>query len=107
MSNLKLLDRSLGNVLCCGSDRLIADIDAVHLNPRGSSETSSKRDGRESVLGRIKVASILDLHSRLKLCQVEEIAPIDGKIVDLICVEYTLNRGLFGIDVQFGSSNFN
>ena len=90
-----------------GSYGLIADIDAVYLDARGSSETAAKRDGRESVLCRIKVASILNLHSRLELCQVEEIAPIDGKIVDLIGVEYTLNRGLLCIDVQFGSSNFN
>ena len=107
MSDLKLLDRALRNILCRSPYRLIADIDAIHLNSRRSPKSSPKRDGRESVLRGIEVATILNLHSRLKLRQIEEITSIDGKIVDLLRVEHTLNRRLLCIDMQFGGGHFN
>ena len=59
------------------------NVRAIHLNARRASEAPAKRDGLIADLGRVEVGSILDLHTRLKLRQIEEVATVDRQTFDL------------------------
>src|SRR5208337_179586 len=62
-----------------------------------AAEASAKGNGLVADLGRIEVASILNLHARLKLRQIEEVAAIDRQILDLGCGQNALHRRLLRV----------
>ena len=51
-------------------------------------------------LGRIEALSVLNLHSRLKLRQVQKVAPIDRQILNLFRTQYSLHCGLFRVHLH-------
>src|ERR1700678_1735274 len=64
-ANLEFLNRAGGNILGGGADGLVADVQAIHFNARGTAKTTAERNRRESLLGGIEAAAVLDLHARL------------------------------------------
>jgi hypothetical protein len=83
------------------ADGFIADIDSVHFNASGPAESAAERDRRKTVFGRVEGSSILNLHSRLQLGEIEKVAAIDRQILNLLAGKDALHRGLFRIDRHF------
>ena len=90
-----------------GANVFVANIDTVNLDASGPSESATERNGRETVFRGIESSAVLDLNSRLKLRQVEEVAPIDRKVLDLLGREHTLDRGLFRVYAQCRAFDLN
>ena len=72
-----------------------------------AAEPATEGNRRETVLGGIESAAILNLDARLQLCEVEEVAPVDGQILDLLRGEDALDCGLLGVHGNLGSLHFN
>src|SRR6478736_3831553 len=66
----------------------------------GPAETSAVGDGRKTRFRGIEVLSVLNLHARLELRQIEEVAPVHGKIFNLLRVQYALYGRLLGIHLH-------
>ena len=94
------------DVLGGGADGFIADVQAVDFNAGGAPEAAAEGDGRKTVLGGIEVAAILDLHAGFELGEIEEVAAVDGKVLDLLRGQDSLHGGLFGVHLNFGSLDF-
>src|SRR6266576_2299251 len=73
-----LLDRPHWNVLGCGADVLVADVNTVDLDACGPAEAAAEGHGRESVLRGIEGSAILNLDAGLQLGEIEEVTPVDG-----------------------------
>ena len=97
LADLELRDRAGRYVLGCGSNGLIADVDAINFDARAASETSTERNGGIADLGRIEVRTVLDLHAWFELRQIQEVPAIHRKILDLLPSQNTLHARLFGI----------
>ena len=83
LADLEFLNGALRNVLSGGADGLVAGIDAINLDAGGATETATEGDRGESFLGGIDVAAVLDLNAGLELGEIEEVAAVDGKVLDL------------------------
>src|SRR5579871_6442424 len=66
-------------------------------SPRSPSEAASDGDRGDAVLGGIQNASILRLHVRLKLAEIEDISPIGRQLLDPIAEQHALHRPLVEI----------
>src|SRR5208282_6551763 len=97
LKKLEFLNGAGRNVLCGGSDGLVAHVDAIDFDSGGTSETALEGDGRETVLGGIESAAFLNLNSGLELSEVEEIATVDGEILNLLKADHALHCCLLGI----------
>ena len=45
-----------------------------------------------------KVSAVLNLHSRLELCEVQKVPAIDGEVFDLLRGQHPLHRCLLRVD---------
>ena len=106
LAELEFLDSALGNVNGGRAEYLVGNVNAVHFDSSGAAETSAEGDGREPVLAVTEVRAVLDLDARFQLCKVQEIAAIDGKVLNLLRIQHTLHGGLFGVHPQFGALDF-
>src|SRR5271166_4870267 len=106
LAELKFLDAAGRNVSSSRSDRFIGDVDAVHRNARRAPEASAEGNGRIADLGRIEVGAVLNLHARLELCEVQEVAPVDGQIVDLLGADHALHNRLLRVDADRAACDF-
>ena len=88
-----------------GADGFVRNVRAIHLNARRAAKAPAHRDGLIADLGRVEVGSILNLHARLKLRQIKEVAPVDRQILDLGRGQNALHRRLFRVDA--GRSGLN
>ena len=95
------LDRTQRKVLRGSAYGFIADVDSVDFDSCRASETATKRNRRESVLGGIEGSSVLNLNSRLQLCQVEKVTAVNREILNLLAGQHSLHRGLLGVDYDF------
>ena len=100
LRNLKLLDRVLGDVLGSGADVLIGDIQTVERDARRTAEAAAEGDGEEAVLGGVEVGAVLDLHARLELGEIEEVAPVDGQRLNLFLGQHAGDLGLLSVDTD-------
>ncbi len=107
MAHLKFFDGVDRNVLRSRTNSLVADIQAIDLDTRRAAESSTKGDRREALFRGIEVAAVLDLHAGFELSEVQEIAAVDGQILDLLLRHYALDRGLFRIQRDGGTFNSN
>src|SRR6185437_126630 len=106
LAYLKFRNRAGREVLRGGTDSFIGDINTIHLNAGGAAEAATKGDRRETILGRIKVAAILNLHARLKLGQIKKVATVDGEILNLFRAEDALYGRLLSVDCNGRSGDF-
>src|SRR5579863_70928 len=104
--DLKFLDRARRNVLRGCAHGFVADVEPVHFDAGGASETPAKRNGRKTVLGGVEVPAVLDLDSRLQLGEVKKVSSVDRQVLDLLGGKNSLHGGLLGIDCDFGALNF-
>ena len=79
------------------TDSLIADIDTVERDASSAAITSPERYGRKTVLRRIEIASVLNLHAGLELRQIKKVASIKRKVLNLLCSQNSLDRRLLGV----------
>src|SRR6185437_14867460 len=93
-------------ILCGGAYGFIADVDTIDFNAGGTPETATEGNRGKAVFGRIKVSAILYLHARLELCQVKEVAPVNGQIFNLLGSEHSLNCSLLGVDRNSSAGHF-
>src|SRR5262249_32248283 len=84
LAQLELLQRAIGNVGRRGANRFVADIHAVHVDARSTAEAPSEGNRGIANFGGIKVLTVLNLDARLQLRQVQEVAPIDWEVFDLL-----------------------
>src|SRR3989442_1753894 len=67
LAELELLDAAWGDVRCGRAEYLVGNVDAVHFDSSGATETATERDRRITVLAETR--RILDLNARFQLCQ--------------------------------------
>src|SRR5260370_29297476 len=104
---MKFVDGVDRNILRGRTNRLVTDIQAIDLNTRRAAKSSAKGDRRKALFGRIEVAAVLNLHSGFELSEVQEIAAVDGQVLNLLLRNHALNRGLFRIQRDGGTLNAN
>ena len=86
-----------GNVGRGRSYSFIGDVHAINLDAGGAAEAASERDRRVAGFGGVEVLTILNLHARLKLGQIKEVATIHRQVGDLIFRDHALNGWLLGV----------
>src|SRR5580692_11854292 len=84
LADLKFLDGARGNVGRGRSHSFIGNVHAINLDAGGAAEAASERDRRVTGFGGVEVLTILNLHARLKLGQIKEVATIYRQVGDLI-----------------------
>src|ERR1019366_1427967 len=101
LAKLEFLDAAGGDVRSGRAEYLVRDVDAINFNPSSAAETATEGDGGIAVL--TEVRSVLDLDARLQLCQVQEIAPIDWQVINLVGIQDALHARLFRVDPHGGA----
>ena len=105
-ADLELFDRALAHVQRGRADGLVGDVLAIEHDAGGTAVHAVEGDGGVARLGGIECLAALQLHTRLQLGEVKEVATADGQVVDLLLGEHTRHRGLNGIDLEgFGAHN--
>jgi hypothetical protein len=95
LAQLKFIDRARGDVL-----RRRSTVSSLISIPSSAMRAvrpiaAAKRNRRKTILSRIEVATVLNLHARLKLREIEKVAATERQGFDLLTGQNTLHRWLF------------
>ena len=94
LADLEFVDRAGWYVGGRGAHGFVADINAVNVDAGGAAEAAAERDRRVASLGRVKVLTVLNLNAGLELREVEEVAPVDRQVRNLVLESARLGRQL-------------
>jgi len=105
--DLELADGILRDVEDRRADILIGDVLAIEQDTGGAAGEAVDGQRRISGLGRIEAVAVLQHHARLKLRQIEEVAAIDRKCVDLFGADDARDASLIRVDLHIAGLDNN
>ena len=105
LADLKFLDGARGNIGGGRSHGFVGDVDAVHFNAGSAAETASEGDRRIASFRGVEVLTVLNLHARLKLGQIEEVASVHRQVCNLALRDDALHGRLLGVHLHRAGLN--
>src|SRR6202042_135489 len=83
-----------------GADGFVGDVLTIEKNTGGTAGDTANRDSRIASFGRVEGFAALEDNARLDLSEVEEVASVYGKGLNLLLRNNVADAGLLGVDLQ-------